>query len=82
MQITAEISLYPLQDEYGKEILEFLEEFNKAESIEISTNAMSTLLTGEYDAVMHLITEKLKPVFDSHKAVFLLKLSNGCRVEM
>ena len=80
MNITAEISLYPLQDQYGEKILEFLEKMQADDQISIETNAMSTLFTGEYDIIMKILTLELKQFFEDNKAVCILKVSNGCLI--
>ena len=42
---------------------------------------MSTLITGNYDAIMSLLTTEMKLFLKEHKAVFILKVSNGCLVD-
>ena len=81
MNITAEISLYPLQEQYGDKILEFLEKIQSDNRISIETNAMSTLFTGEYDIIMNILTLELKQFFEDYKAVCIVKISNGCIID-
>jgi uncharacterized protein YqgV (UPF0045/DUF77 family) len=81
MNISAEISLYPLQEQYGEKILEFLEKIQADNRISIETNAMSTLLTGDYDTIMEILTQQLRQFFEDHKAVFIVKISNGCIID-
>ena len=81
MNITAELSLYPLQVNYDEEILGFLEKIQAIEGIAVEINAMSTLITGNYDAIMSLLTTEMNLFLKDHKAVFILKVSNGCLVD-
>ncbi len=80
MYITVEISLYPLCENYGKYIHEFLQRLNRYEDIEIQTTAMSTMLAGSYEKVMELLIQEIKPVFEKYSAVFTLKIANACGV--
>jgi uncharacterized protein YqgV (UPF0045/DUF77 family) len=81
MKISAEISLYPLQKTYDQQILKFIEKITANKDITTETSAMSTLLTGDYDEIMTLISDELKGVFKYRKAVCILKISNGCIVD-
>ena len=81
MNITAEISLYPFSESYDTEILEFLEKISSGKGIAVETTAMSTLLTGNYETIMNLVRDELKFFFRNHKAVCMMKISNGCLVD-
>jgi len=80
MIVMAELSLYPLHEGYGAEILQFIEKIQSVSGISVETNAMSTLITGEYDEIMRLLNKEIKAVFSALKAVIILKISNGCLV--
>ena len=60
MKLTAELSLYPLQEEYIPIIQAFIEALRKHENITIISNAMSTQICGEFDQVIALIGTELK----------------------
>ncbi len=80
MKITAEISLYPLTEGYNEKILAFLDALARNDEITMEVNTMSTLLTGEFDAIMKLIHVELKKFMENDAAVFMIKLSNGCLI--
>jgi len=63
MQVTVEISLYPLQSDYEESIINFIKALKTYNGIEVYTNAMSTQLTGEWSAVMKAIDIELGKVF-------------------
>ncbi len=75
MQATAEISLYPLSEDYKDVIIEFILKLRQHNGLRVETNGMSTHVFGEYDTIMAAITTEGKRVFDSGKAVLLIKLT-------
>lgn len=60
MQVTAELSLYPLQDDYLPIIQSFIDDLRGREGIRVVTNAMSTQLTGEASVVFDLVRKALE----------------------
>lgn len=63
MQLSAEISLYPLADEYISVIKDFVERLATYEDISVNTNTMSTQVFGEFRTVMAILTEELERVY-------------------
>ncbi len=80
MTISAEISLYPLRETHDADVLQFIEKIQSHPGITVETNAMSTLMTGDYDEIMNLIHEEVRHIFTRQKAVLIVKISNGCLV--
>lgn len=64
MQITVEMSLYPLVEDYTRVIIDFIRGLNDNPDVLVRTTAMSTYISGEYEVVMNLLTNDLKPVFE------------------
>ena len=60
MQITAEISLYPLQENFEQVIIAFIGELKRSEGIEIYTHSMSTFVKGENALVFESISKALE----------------------
>jgi len=60
VKLTAEISLYPLQDDYIPVIQAFIAAAREHEKLTIVTNAMSTQICGDYDRVFALVSAALK----------------------
>lgn len=79
MQLSVEISMYPLQDEYKPKIKAFLRDINSgAKDIEIRSSNMSTRLFGEYDAVSQLLNAAMKRSMQEFgKIVFVCKFLEG-----
>lgn len=61
--LSAEISLYPLADEYIPVIKSFVERLAEYEDIEVNTNTMSTQIFGEFRRVMQVLTDELEQVY-------------------
>lgn len=80
MNISVEISYYPLSGEYGESISEFIEKLQSRSDIGIEIGAMSSLVWGEFSDVMEAISELMEEVFEDESAVFNIKISNSCKV--
>ena len=63
MKLTAELSLYPLQDDYLPAIDAFIEAARRHSGMVVVTNAMSTQVCGDYDAVFALVSKELRGVY-------------------
>ena len=78
MRVAVDISLYPLDADFVPPIKDVIERLNGYESIEVWTNAMSTQLFGEFDAVMDALKAEIGTTFDSlPKAVFTIRILNN-----
>ena len=51
MKIVADMSLYPLKDGPIPNIIEFIEDLQQQDGIEIVTNQLTTQIRGEFEAV-------------------------------
>ncbi|MEM7611664.1 MAG: hypothetical protein AAF270_08310 [Pseudomonadota bacterium] len=75
MLARADISLYPLADDFIPPIDDVIERLNAHAAIDVVTNPMSTQVTGEYDVLMAALTEEIRVSFERHgKCVFVFKL--------
>ena len=78
MKLTAELSLYPLQDNYLNVIQAFIAAAREHPGMELVTNAMSTQVCGDYDEVFELVSRTLKTSFEHHgKQVLVCKFIPG-----
>jgi len=64
VRITAELSLYPLCEDYIEVIKSFIAAAGERPGITLRTNAMSTQVCGDWDAVFDLVSSALR---DSHE---------------
>jgi uncharacterized protein YqgV (UPF0045/DUF77 family) len=80
MDIGVEISLYPLQAEFGAVVHRFLDRVNAEGRFRVVSNSMSTQLFGPYDDVLEVVRRELRTTFESFeaagsgKAVFVMKV--------
>lgn len=78
MELTAEISMYPLHEDYEPPILNFIERLRKNPNVQVSTNAMSTQVTGPYDVVHELLRQEMRTSFARYgKAIMVVKFIPG-----
>ena len=75
MKATAEISLYPLSPGYKELIIDFILRLKQYEGLRVAVNGMSTQVFGEYDTLMAALAAESKRVFESGKAVVIIKLT-------
>lgn len=78
MNISLEISLYPFAENYPDDVKLFLEKIYSCQDLKVETNSMSTIITGDYHQIMALINDEIFRFLENNKAVFVLKISNGC----
>ena len=72
MKISAELSLYPLTEQFGTPIVECIEKVNSNPNIEIRRNTMSTQIFGDYETITDLLKNELKTAFETDKTVVLV----------
>ena len=78
MQITVEISLYPLTNQYGDHVIDFIKSLKENRALQIRTNSMSTQITGQIEVVMHQLTCAMEAAFKKEqKAAIVMKCFNS-----
>jgi uncharacterized protein YqgV (UPF0045/DUF77 family) len=77
MQVTAEISLYPLTENFEQVVINYILELKKISGLKIEVNGLSTQIFGEYDLVMRCLTEINKLTFENNRCVILMKMAAG-----
>lgn len=75
--ITAEISLYPLKNDYEDVIIRFIKKVADTKGIDISVNGMSTQICGQTSDVFKVIQMALTDEFQAnHGIVAVVKYLN------
>ena len=84
MNVSIEISLYPLAEEnFKKEIWGFIKKLRLVEGLKVVTNGMSTQVFGEYDLATSHVMAEIKNVHQTvDAAVFVCKFIGGDRSEV
>lgn len=77
MNISIDVSYYPLKEEFKVPIKDFIRRLNQYPALEVQTNGMSTQVFGEYDAVMKALVAEMKDSFNIPHSVFILKIINA-----
>ena len=78
MMLTVEISMYPFQQDYETPILAFIKELNSHAGLRVQTTATATLIVGEHQTVMKVLTDMLAWSHDTlGKAVYVTKFIPG-----
>lgn len=62
MQISIELTLTPLQDNFEEHIISFIKRLRNSE-FTVLENPLSTQVYGEYDLVMPFLTNEIKKAF-------------------
>ena len=80
MEISVDISLYPLQEGSEKPILAFIAALEKEQSIDVVRNELSTQVHGDYHIIMQLLEKEILSVFDEiPHSIFVMKLVGNNR---
>jgi len=78
MKLVAEISMYPLNEQYLEPIQTFIDRLNSYPQIKVVTTATNTVISGEYLPTMQLLAEEMQR---SHQeigqGIFVCKFLNG-----
>jgi len=79
MEVSVEISLYPLQEEYEPAIQDFIRALRES-GLRMMETPLSTLVFGSYDEVMRVVTREMKETLGHlPDGVFQLKVVSGNR---
>jgi len=80
MEISVDISMYPLQKDFEAPILAFIEMLEKEESVEVIRNELSTQVHGDYKTIMALLEKEMFSVFiEIPDSIFVLKFVGNNR---
>lgn len=63
MQISVDLTLSPLQDDYEKHIIKFIKALRNSE-FTVLENSLSTQIFGDYDKLMSFLNREIKHSFE------------------
>lgn len=82
MEISVDISMYPLQEDFRKPILAFIDSLEKVDNIDIVKNDLSTQIHGDYKIIMQLLEKEMFSVFTQiPDSIFVLKFVGNNRLK-
>ncbi|MDT0646904.1 thiamine-binding protein [Zunongwangia sp. F260] len=64
MQISVELTLTPIQDNYEPAIIDFIKTL-RASGLTIRENPLSTQIYGDYNEIMQLLNTEIKSAFEA-----------------
>lgn len=74
MQISADISMYPLTDDYLPYIKSFIDRLENTQGLSVVGNTISTQIFGEFDLVMDTIKEEIRLSWQEFgRSIFVVK---------
>lgn len=77
MQLSIDISYYPLTEQYLEPIKAFIARLHTHPEILVKSNGMSTQVFGEFDEVMSILTSEIKNAMELPHSIFVLKMANA-----
>ena len=77
MEISVEISYYPLNEEFKVPIKGFIAALCENKNLIVRTNTMATQVFGEFDEVMATLQKCMKQAFELPHSVFVMKVINA-----
>jgi len=78
MQLSVEISNYPLNENYIPAIKDFIGRLKSNKELRVTCNTMSTQVFGEFDVVMLTLNAEIKSSFEQFgKMIFVCKFINS-----
>lgn len=80
MQVTVDISKYPLTSHYEAEIVDFIDRLRQHPDLDISVNPLSTQVRGEFTAVFAALQREMETsLAHRENTVFAVKVAGGDR---
>lgn len=81
MNISVELTLTPLQDNYEPAIIDFIKKL-RASGLTVLENPLSTQVYGEYDKVMEVLNKEMKTALESvERGLLHIKIVKSDRSE-
>ncbi|WP_271765663.1 hypothetical protein [Aquimarina algiphila] len=79
MQVSIELTLTPLQNDFEEHIIRFIKQL-RASEFTILENPLSAQIYGEYDKVMPFLTQEIKKTFgDMDQVLVFMKMVKSNR---
>ncbi len=78
MQLSVDISLYPLKDEYAPVVIDLIDRLNQHEGLRVISNTMTTQIFGEYDLVHDVLRKEMRHSITTYgRSIFVCKFIDG-----
>lgn len=81
MNISVELTLTPIQDDYEPVIIDFIRKMRNS-GLTVKENPLSTQVYGDYDEVMSLLNKEIKNAFEAmERGLMYVKIVKSDRSE-
>lgn len=81
MQISVELTLTPIQDNFEPAIIQFIQALRNS-SLTVKENPLSTQVYGEYDEVMQVLQKEMKIALDAiERGLLYIKIVKSNRAD-
>lgn len=78
MQVTIDISMYPMREDFIPPIKAFIEKINHFDNLKITTFPTSTVVQGDYDHAMQAVQKTIQGCYEEfNRAVYVMKVIPG-----
>jgi uncharacterized protein YqgV (UPF0045/DUF77 family) len=78
MKLVAEISMYPLNEQYIEPIQTFIDRLNGYANLHVVTSATNTVVSGDYLPTMEVLAKEMQRSHEEvGQAIFVCKFLNG-----
>jgi uncharacterized protein YqgV (UPF0045/DUF77 family) len=77
MNLSVEISFYPLTEGYEEVIIAFIKNMQNETRIEVVVNGMSTQLFGDDQVLMPLLHKEIVKSLSDQRGIFVMKVGKG-----
>lgn len=79
MQVSVELTLSPLQDNFEPPIIAFIQKL-RSSGFKVLENPLSTQIYGDYDALMPMLQQAMKEaLMDTEHGLFFMKIVKSDR---
>ena len=79
MEISVQISYYPLNEEFNSIVEDYITQLSQVPGLQIQTGMMSSLITGDYDLVMNTLKDTMYPYLAKYQSVFTITVASACK---
>ncbi|MDX1905380.1 MAG: YkoF family thiamine/hydroxymethylpyrimidine-binding protein [Thermonemataceae bacterium] len=74
MQISVELSLYPLDSDYENIVWDFIGFLKENAHLEVVTNGMSTQVFGDIQEIMPTLSLAMQKIYEQKQAILVMKM--------
>ena len=77
MKAAVDISMYPVSDDFIVHIDAFILSLKKDSALKVTVGNTATVIEGEYDHLMNVLTQEMKKSFTNVPCAFNLRILGG-----